>query len=437
MKNEQKQIEMIQKGRFNFKIYLHMKTILFLTVVFLLTTASSCKKNELEGNENKIIDLDRKSAQLVEADNAFGLELFRQIRLESTEENLMVSPLSVSVALAMAYNGAEKETKSEMEKVLRKSGLTIDEINQSYKKLISALQSLDEKVVFEIANALYYAGGFPVKQAFIQSLEEIYGAEVEAIDFSSPQAVETINNWVADKTHNKIEKIIDKLNPLDRLVLLNAIYFYGTWTNEFDEEGTKMLSFQKKNGGTIEIPMMSKLEKLPYTSNSLFKAIKMPYGNGQYNMVVILSQGNNKSGDIISGLSGDKWKEWMQSFQLTDRVSITMPRFKYSFDVQLKKVLETMGMQKAFSTSDANFSKISDEYLYISQAIHKTYIDVNETGTEAAAVTALVFATTSAGNEPPTVPFYVDRPFVFAITENDTGAILFIGEVNNPEYDQQ
>lgn len=412
-----------------------MKTTIFLLLVFFLTSASSCKKDEVEGPNEQLPGNENKSAQLIEADNAFGLELFQQIRQSSEKENLMVSPLSVSVALAMAYNGAERETKSEMEKVLKKSGLTVDEINKSYELLIAALQSLDEKVVFEIANALYYADGFPVKQSFISALQEHYEAEVEGIDFNSPQAVVTINNWVAEKTHDKIDKIIERLNPLDRMVLLNAIYFYGTWTNEFDEEGTKMLSFRKNGNTPVEIPMMSKLEKLPYTANNLFKAIKMPYGNGQYNMVVILPESNKKSGDVIRELSGEKWNTWMKEFRETDRVSITMPRFKYSFDVQLKDVLVSMGMEKAFTPFVADFSKISDEDLYISQAIHKTYIDVNETGTEAAAVTGLVFTTTSAVDEPPVVPFYVDRPFIFAITEMDTEAILFIGEVNNPEYD--
>jgi serine protease inhibitor len=432
--NEQMQIqEAVDVESINFT---QMKAIVILFLAFFLTTASSCKKNEMDKTEDNIITLDEKSAQLVEADNAFGLELFREIRSANKEDNLMISPLSVSVALAMAYNGAGGDTKAEMEKVLLLKGLSVNEINHSYNLLISALQSLDEKVVFEIANALFYKKDFTVDPGFISALEENYDAEVEGLDFGAPQAVETINNWVAGKTRDKIEKIIERLNPLDRLVLLNAIYFYGTWTNEFDKKGTHELSFQKADGSFIEVPMMNKLEKLPYTANSLFKAIQMPYGSGQYNMVVMLPVGNNKSDDVIRQLSGDNWKNWMQAFEQTDRVDITMPRFKYAFEIQLKEVLQAMGMEKAFMPYVADFSGISGEDLYISQAIHKSYIDVNETGTEAAAVTGLVFSVTSAGDEPPTVPFYVNRPFVFAITENSTGAILFIGEVRNPEYDQ-
>jgi serpin B len=412
-----------------------MKTIILLLLAFVLTSISSCQKNDLEPDENKIINLNEKSAQLVEADNTFGLELFQKIREESDEENLMISPLSVSVALAMAYNGADSATKTEMENVLKLNGLTVDEINASYKMLINTLQSLDEEVVFEIANAIFYADGFSVKPAFLSVNEDVYDAEVSKLNFSSPAAVGTINGWVAEKTKDKIEKIIEQLDPLDRMVLLNAIYFYGTWTNEFDKEGTHNLQFEKTDGTSLEVPMMSKQEKLPYASNNLFKAIKMPYGNGQYNMVVFLPVGGNNSQDIIDGFSSSNWKNWMKSFEMTDRVQITMPRFKYAFETQLKNVLKIMGMQKPFMPNMADFSGISDENLYISEAIHKSYIDVNETGTEAAAVTGLVFTTTSAGNEPPVVPFFVDRPFVYAITENDTNAILFIGEVNHPEYD--
>ena len=411
-----------------------MKTIILLSLAFALTSISSCQKNDPVPDENKIINLDEKSAQLVEADNAFGLELFQQIRENSDEENLMISPLSVSVALAMAYNGAGSETKSEMEKVLKLNGLTKEQINASYEKLISALQSLDEEVVFELANAIFYAEGFSVKQKFLDINRQVYDAEVEALNFNNSASVDIINGWVAEKTHDKIEKIIEQLNPLDRMVLLNAIYFYGTWTNKFDEEGTHNLSFRKTDGTTLEVPMMSKLEKLLYKENTLFKAIKMPYGNGQYNMVVMLPVGSNSSQDIIDVLTIANWNSWMATFEMAERVKITMPRFKYAFETSLKDVLKNLGMEKAFLPNKADFSGISNEDLYISEAIHKSYIDVNETGTEAAAVTGLVFATTSMEQNPP-VSFYVDRPFVYAITENDTGAILFIGEVNHPEYD--
>ena len=412
-----------------------MKQFITFIILLLLGANVSCQKENDSTDENRIINLDEKSAQLIEADNAFGLEVFQEIREESDDENIMISPLSISVALAMAYNGADGETKLEMEDAMKLNGLTTDEINASYQMLISALQSLDEEVVFEIANAIFYAQGFTVKSDFINTNKTIYNAEVESLDFLSPSAVVTINNWVADKTHDKILTIIEQLNPLDRMVLVNAIYFNGIWTTQFDEEGTHLHNFSKNNGTTLEIPMMNKEDKLDYTSNSLFKAIKMPYGNGQYNMIVFLPADNKNSQDVIDELNSNNWKNWMESFEIEDIVDVTMPRFKFAFEIGLNDVLKKMGMLKAFQPNIADFSKITDEDLYISSVKHKSFIDVNETGTEAAAVTSVTFTTTSIGNEPPKITFLVNKPFIFAITEKDTDAILFIGEVNHPNYD--
>lgn len=412
-----------------------MKTLFTIIIAFTLCAFCSCQSDDLNKDENKTIILDEKSAQLIEADNEFGLEIFQKIRKESDKENIMISPLSISVAFAMAYNGADSDTKTEMEKAMKLNGLTTEQINNSYKMLIKSLQSLDKDVVFEIANAIFYADGFSVKPDFLNINKTIYNAEVEKLNFSSPASVDKINAWVTEKTHDKITKIIEQLNPLDRMVLLNAIYFNGIWTNKFDEKGTHNLSFTKSNGTTIEVPMMKKEEKLDYTTNSLFSAIKMPYGNGQYNMVVMLPATGKTSQSVIDALSISNWKNWMNEFETKDPVVVTMPRFKFAFEIKLNNVLKQMGMNKAFEPLVADFSKISETDLYISSAVHKSFIDVNENGTEAAAVTSITFTTTSAGNEPPKTIFYVDKPFVFAITEKDTDAILFIGEVNHPEYE--
>ncbi len=410
-----------------------MKTILTLIALLSIGTLYSCQNENLTDEENNIIELDEKSAQLIEADNTFGFEVFQKIREISTDENIMISPLSISVAFAMAYNGADSETKTEMEYALKLNGLTTDEINNAYKMLIKGLQSLDTDVVFEIANSIFYADGFSVKQNFLDVNRNIYSAEIDRLDFNSPSSVDHINNWVADKTNDKITRIINQLSPLDRMILINAVYFNGIWTNKFDKNGTKMLSFTKADRSAIEVPMMNKEEKLDYTSNSLFSAVKMPYGNGQYNMVVLLPETGKTSDDLIKELSTENWKKWMGDFEQKDPVIVTMPRFKFAFETKLKTVLSEMGMEKAFQAKVADFSKISDQDLYISSAIHKSFIDVNENGTEAAAVTAITMSTTSIDPTPKTY-FTVNRPFVFAITEKDTGAILFVGEVQNPVY---
>ncbi len=416
-----------------------MKHFLIICTILLFGVNVSCQHDDKIADKNKTIELDEKSAQLVEADNTFGLEIFQEIRNESIEENIMISPLSISVALAMAYNGADGATKTEMEKTLKLNGLTTEEINNSYKLLIAALQSIDEDVVFELANAIFYTSNFVVKPAFINDNQNYYDAKVDALNFNSPAAIEKINGWVAEKTHDKIEKIIESLSPNDRMVLLNAIYFNGIWSVEFDEDGTKMHNFKKKDGTNKEVAMMKKEDKLEYTSNSLFQAVKLPYGNGQYNMFVLLPEVGKNSEDVINEMSADNWLSWNGNFELKEHVVVTMPRFKYEFEMQINDVLKKMGMQKAFNSQLSDFTKISDDKdLFISSVIHKSFIDVNETGTEAAAVTSITFTTTSIGpgDQVQKIYFTVDKPFVFAITEKDTDAILFIGEVQNPEYEE-
>lgn len=417
------------------KIY-KMKIYSILSFFLLLVVLISCQQDSIETNEIKTIELDEKSAELIEADNTFGFDIFQKIREESTKENIMVSPFSISVALAMAYNGAESETKTEMQNTLRLSGLTPKKINASYKMLIIALQNLDKNAVLKITNAIFYKNGFSVKPDFIDINKEYYYAEVDGLDFNAASSVETINNWVAEQTNHKILKIIETLSPDDRMILLNAIYFNGTWKTKFDEEDTQTRNFRKLDGSDVEIPMMNKEDVLNYSTNNLFQAIELPYGNGNYNMIVLLPNEEKNSQDIIDDLSSENWKNWNESFEIKEHVVVTMPRFKFSYEFQLKEVLKKMGILKAFSDSEANFSGITnDEDLYISSVFHKSFIDVNENGTEAAAVTSITIGVTSVGTEPiQKIYFTVDKPFIFAITEKDTDAILFIGEIRNPTY---
>lgn len=406
-------------------------TFLFLALFILIIPGCSL----FEDNRDENVTGGEKSAQLIEADNEFGLELFQKIRQSDNNENIMVSPLSVSVALAMAYNGASGETKAEMEKTLKLNGLTTSQINDTYKTLISAIQSSDENVVFEIANSIFYRQGFPFKQNFTDINESVYNAEVSGLNFNLPEAVTTINNWVAEKTHDKIPTIINQINPLDVMILINAVYFNGIWQEKFEQEGTHNLPFTKEDGTVIQVPMMNKTEKLEYASNDLFRAVKIPYGKGQYNMVVMLPVNGITSKNVISSFTFEKWGAWMKSFSIQNKVDVTLPRFKFEFETGLNSILSAMGMEKAFLPGLADFSGISDEKIYISSVKHKSYIDVNETGTEAAAVTSIIFTTTGEViPDPEVIYFTVDKPFVFAITENDTGAILFIGEVANPVY---
>jgi serpin B len=410
-----------------------MKTLLTLFITFTLIVLSACSNNDEEPWVPKTIELDAKSAQLVEAGNEFGLDLFQRIYAEENKyDNIMVSPLSVSLALAMTYNGANAETKTAMEETLKVYGLSPDDINQSYKNLVTALQSLDPKVVLEIANAIFYKQGFQVENNFVSTNKNYYDAEVEALDFNSPEAVDEINDWVADKTHDKIDNIIDNISADHVMFLLNAIYFNGIWQTEFDKDNTKDLPFYTENDGTINVPSMQKTDAVPYVSNNLFSAVQLGYGAGNYSMYVFLPQQDNSIQDIIDQLNENTWSEWMDSFKDSANIDIQLPRLKYEYEIKLDQVLSDMGMGIAF-TGNADFTGINKGgNLKIDYVKHKTFIEVNEQGTEAAAVTVVAIELTSVG-PPQNIQFRVNSPFFYAITEKDTGAILFMGTVKNPK----
>lgn len=412
-----------------------MKTMKTFIAVLLSASVMSCHKqdDQVKGDLN---NLPEKSAQVITSGNSFGLELFRKVIQDAENtKNTMVSPLSVALALSMATNGAVGETKTEMENTMKMHGLTPEQINKARKALVAALQSADPDVLLEIANAIYYRQGLNVKSDFVTLNKDYYNAQVQALNFASPDALGIINGWVASKTRNKIPTIIDQIDPDLVMVLLNAIYFNGIWKYKFGEKTTHNLPFTFGDGSQKEVAQMSQETSLEYTSNNLFSAIQLPYGKGDYRMTVILPQTNKSTGDVVAAMTDENWKNWMKSFVMTQNVVVTMPRFKFSWEMRLNEMLQAMGMIRAFDPGRADFSAIADvkpNNLFISFVIHKTYIDVNENGTEAAAVTGIGFSVTSAPSGK--TYFSVDRPFLFAITEKTTGAILFIGEVRSPEY---
>lgn len=409
-----------------------MKTkLIFLAMLTVLTFACREEMPESDNGEYREILLDAKSGLIVNSGNEFGFELFRNVFEAETEyENIMISPLSVSLALAMTYNGANGETKSAMEETLKLHGLTPEEINTSFQTLVNAFTALDPKVVLEIANAIFYRDNFKVEMPFIQTNEKYYDAKVAALDFNSDNALKTINNWVAGKTHGKIEKIINRIDPSHVMFLLNAIYFKGIWTSEFDENKTSEKVFYLENGTAVLTNFMQQTNSVLYATNNLFSAIELPYGQGNYSMVVMLPNEGTSLEDVVGNLDKTNWNNWRENFFKTN-VDIQFPKFKYEYEIKLNDVLTEMGMGIAFSSS-ADFTGINkDGSLFIDYVKHKSFIEVNEKGTEAAAVTVVAIGRTSAG--PPANPsFIVNRPFLYLITEKSTGAILFIGTVKNP-----
>ncbi len=402
-----------------------------LTFAFVIFLMLSCT-NSNDQEKLPVTDLipSEKSAKIIAADNQFGFELFQKVNAAADDsKNTMISPMSVSLALAMLYNGTDGNTKTQIENMLHKENLTPDDINRSYKDLVEGLTSHDPKVELMISNAIFYRNTFNVKNDFLTTNQTFYNAEVASLDFSkTTETLNTVNSWVNNKTKGKIDKILDQVNPEDIMYLLNAIYFNGEWQYRFDTKDTKNQPFTKEDNKVIQVPTMSIENKFNFFANQTFQMLEMPYGSGKYSMLVFLPSSGKTTNDVISMLNSENITDWLSKMTEVDK-KVYFPKFEFKFDKSLVEVLKSLGMTDAF-TGSANLSGIADGgNLQVSEVMHKTYIKVDERGTEAAAVTEVTIIYTSIG---PDNSFRVDHPFVFAIREKDTNSILFIGKVMNP-----
>jgi serpin B len=373
---------------------------------------------------------DEKILRLTNADNTFGLNLFQQINaFANNDENLFVSPVSVALALAMTYNGAAGDTKTAMEQTLSLNGLTVEEINQSYQSLIHALVTLDPVVLLTIANSIWYRNDFEVLQSFIDINQQYYNAQVNPLDFNDPASVDVINNWVDANTNHKIPSIIYQIQPENVMFLINAIYFKGTWKYTFETANTTDQPFYMEDGTMITTPVMKQKDVFGYFENELMQVLKLPYGSEKFNMIIFLPAVSHTVNDIIAELNPSNWTLWLNDFTTSDSVNVYLPKFKFSYEITLNDILKNMGMSIAFSDF-ADFTGINPAgNLFISNVKHKSFVEVNEEGTEAAAATVVEISFTSVPEEKYVI---ADRPFVFIITEKATSAVVFIGKVAQP-----
>lgn len=402
-----------------------MKIKLLVSVLSLLFLFSACDKEDVPELNN----LSPKTKELINSDNDFGFELFKKINAAAdADANICMSPLSVSLALAMTYNGAGGDTEIAMKDALKLAGFKTEEINELYSDLTKALISDDPKVKLEIANSIWYRNDFEILDDFIERNEIYYDAKVDALDFADPGAKDIINAWVSDKTHKKIEFIVDQISAESFMFLINAIYFKGQWTYEFDKKETQDLAFYKEDGTVTDVPTMRMEADLNMLQSDLFSAVELPYGKGNVAMYVLLPNETGKVDNILEVLDNESWAEYLDSFYEQKEVKLQLPKWKSEFEMTLNPMLMDMGMQVAFSDA-ADFSRIlPGAPLKISKVKHKTFIEVNEEGTEAAAVTSVEIELTSISGK----YFYVNRPFVYIIAEKTTGAVLFAGKVMDP-----
>ncbi len=364
-----------------------------------------------------------------ESNNKFGFKVFKEIVKEQKDDNIFISPMSISYALGMTFNGADGKTKEEMANTLEFGNMTNSEINASFKALMKKLMEQDPKVMMEIANSIWYRENVDVLEKFKKVNQDYFQAEIRNMDFSEPEAIEIINNWVSENTKDKITKVIDEIDALSMMYLINAIYFKGSWTDEFKKERTREDKFIIAEGKSIMCEMMNTSEKNLYFENDDFQAVDLPYGDENFGMVIILPKKEKDINEFISNLNLENWNSWLTKFSKQSG-SLFLPKFKIEYELEMNDVLKALGMPNAF-TDAADFSKMTKKQkLYISNVIHKTFVDVNEEGTEAAAVTVVEMKVTSYK---PGFTMKVNRPFVFAIKEKDTNSILFIGKIVNPK----
>lgn len=398
-----------------------------------MSLAACEKANPEKLGQGKDLVLTAVEQEKAEIDNRFAFELFRAATASlGTNENAMLSPLSVGMALAMTNNGAAGETRKAIEKALKFDSFDTDDINAYYRKLAADLPQLDPRTTLDIANSIWYRQGFDVLPGFLDVNKEFYKAEVNALDFADPGAPNVINNWVSNKTKKKIPTIIDGGIPGDMMMyLINAVYFKGAWEQRFDKKQTEKGTFTRANGTTLQTDFMHVKRTFNVAATDVVEAIELPYGEKKFSMVVLKPRAGVDFARLTEKLRGtDLWSTLASSFSPLE-VQLALPKFKFSYENKLNDELNDMGMGIAF-TPAADFSGISVAPLTISEVKHKSFIEVNEEGTEAAAVTSVGMIMTSL---PQVYTFNVDRPFLFAIREVTTGLILFIGQVNDPSVE--
>jgi serpin B len=363
---------------------------------------------------------------VLSATNGFSFSLWKQINAAQKDSNVFVSPLSASFSLGMAMNGAATQTLDQMRSALQFGGASTSDINAGYKSLIALLTSLDPTVTMTVANSIWYRKDFPFNQSFLDDGANYFGASIKPLDFNdSPASLSAINGWVNTQTNGKIPSIIDQIDPQNVMFLINAIYFKGSWRTRFDANLTVTAPFHAV-AGDQSARLMHREGKMSYTETTAFQAVDLPYGDSAFTMTIVLPKAGSSVESLASSLDASVLQSVANNLRIA-QVDLFVPKVKISFTRSLIPDLKGLGMLVPF-TDQADFTRMSTRgrELYISQVKHKAYVDINEEGTEAAAVTSTGISVTSA---PLTTTMRVDRPFVFLIRERLSGTVLFMGKV--------
>lgn len=365
------------------------------------------------------------------AQQQFGFALLAALQRENPDQNLLISPISVAMALTMAYNGAATDTQTAMAAVLGLQGLRLEQVNRANQALLGHLANLDPSLELAMANSLWLNQNLPVHWEFVDQVRLIYGAEVANLDFADPDAVRQINQWVSRQTRDRIPTILDTIPPQQLLFLLNAVYFKGAWTRPFNPDLTRDRPFTLTDGTVLNLPTMEQRGDYLYLETNALQVVSLPYGNQSLSLDIILPAPTGNLEQMIPHLTVDTWEAWSQ--ELRSRPGrIQLPHFEMTYEANLIPALESLGMGIAFS-DQADFSGLTSLQAAINQVRHKTYLEVTEKGTEAAAATSVGITVTSApmAAEQP-FEMVIDRPFAMVLRDRQSGTLLFLGIVRDP-----
>ena len=369
------------------------------------------------------LELTQAEKELVNHSNEFAFNLFR--RAQDGLNSQVLSPISITYALGMLNNGADGETQAQVNQVLGFGDTGADGINDFCYKMLKRAPTLDPQTKALIANTIYMNKGFELKADFVQKANLFYDAEPETRDFNDGQTMDIINQWASDHTEQMIDKVLDNgsFNPFAVSYLLNAIYFKGTWTYKFDKELTCDEEFKYVGMTTeyLECPMMRQEAEFEYAEDDNYQALCLPYGNGAFQMTVLLPKGDGNALPEVP--TAEAWQQLNEKMNTT-LVDVKLPRFEIKTDIDLNQIMADLGMPDAFDKYKADFSNFCNVQTWIGLMKQVAKIKVDEEGTEAAAVTVIEMTFSS----PASIPFHANHPFLYVISERQTGAIFFIGQ---------
>lgn len=399
--------------------------------MILLVVSTNCNTT---GNSEEDAETLAAKAKLIEADAGFSVDLFKAIHAADTSSNIFISPLSVSMALGMTMNGAIGNTLFEMQNTLGFADMTQEEINKGYRSLKRQLEGADDNVEFTVANSVWSKQDYSVKEEFTNTVEEYFDAETASLDFNDPATLDRINQWVSDKTNERITKIIEKIDPLDVMFLINAVYFNGSWAYEFDPEETEPFNFYLNQDDIVEVEMMNQKNYAGYFVSKDITLLELPYGEDAFSMLFIKpsEEGGTIDELIETQLSRTTLSNW-QSNITRDTANYFIPKLELEYKRKMIPDLQALGMKQVFIEGAAELDNLFNgtNNIYVSDVMHKTFLKMDEEGTEAAGVTAVTITLESAGPpEPPTIIF--NQPYLLILKEKATGAILFMGKIGDP-----